>query len=177
MSILLILYYDIFLFINSRRKLFIQVTKFFIGEQMKVKSNRQNYELYHRGFYGNRLRIWNSYDEILQDKYDRRGSRLCLLWWRRSYAGNRMSFDRPKATIEQAYGLFEGTLEDFRTITILSYTPQAEALYRQWRGQRIRLSTHDLRIAAICGSQSATLISRNRRDLGSVPGLAVEFWG
>ena len=35
---------------------------------------------------------------------------------------------RAKATIERAYELFEQTLEDFRTITVLSYTPQAEAL-------------------------------------------------
>jgi hypothetical protein len=34
-------------------------------------------------------------------------------------------------------------------MTVLSYTPQADALYRQWRHQRIRVGTHDLRIAAV----------------------------
>ena len=62
-------------------------------------------------------------------------------------------------------------------MTVLSYTPQADALYRQWRHQRIRVGTHDLRIGAICVAHVATLISRNRRDFGQVPGLRVEFWG
>jgi len=48
--------------------------------------------------------------------------------------------------------------------------------YRQWRQQNIRVSTHDLRIAAICVAHSARLISRNRQDFERVPGLTVEFW-
>jgi tRNA(fMet)-specific endonuclease VapC len=61
-------------------------------------------------------------------------------------------------------------------VTVLSYTPHAETLYQQWRQQRLRLPTHDLRIAAICVAHVATLISRNRRDFAQVPGLQVEFW-
>ena len=30
-------------------------------------------------------------------------------------------------------------------VIVLSYTPQADALYHDWRHQRIRVSTHDLR--------------------------------
>jgi tRNA(fMet)-specific endonuclease VapC len=81
-----------------------------------------------------------------------------------------------RITIERAYELFERTLQDLREVTILSYTPQAEALFQQWRRQKLRLPTHDLRIAAICVAHSATLISRNRRDFERVPGLAVEYW-
>jgi tRNA(fMet)-specific endonuclease VapC len=83
---------------------------------------------------------------------------------------------RSKISIERAYELFEKTLNDFRRIQVLSYTPQAESLYQGWRQQRIRISTHDLRIAAICVAHSARLISRNRRDFERVPGLTVEFW-
>jgi predicted nucleic acid-binding protein len=50
-------------------------------------------------------------------------------------------------------------------VTVLSYTPQADTLYLQWRHQRIRVGTHDLRIAAICVAHGATLISRNRQDV------------
>lgn len=39
------------------------------------------------------------------------------------------------------------------------------------------VSTHDLRIAAICMDRSATLISRNRKDFDRVPGLSVTYWG
>ena len=40
---------------------------------------------------------------------------------------------RGKASITRAYGLFEETFKDFRRLHILSHTPQAEALYQQWR--------------------------------------------
>lgn len=81
-----------------------------------------------------------------------------------------------KLTVEQAYELFEATLIVFRQIVVLPYTAKAETLYHQWRSQKIRLGTHDLRIAAICVAHSATLISRNRQDFEQVPGLQIEYW-
>ncbi len=83
---------------------------------------------------------------------------------------------RSSVSIARAYELFEETFRDFRRIHILSYTPQTESLYQQWRQQDIRIATHDLRIAAICVAHAASLISRNRRDFERVPGLMVEFW-
>jgi len=83
---------------------------------------------------------------------------------------------KAKITIEQAYQFFEQTLKDIRELTVLSYTPQAEVQYQEWRKQKLRGSTHDLRIAAICIAHSVTLVTRNRRDFEHVPGLSVEFW-
>lgn len=83
---------------------------------------------------------------------------------------------KAKVSLERAYELLEEALNDFRRVKVLSYSSQAESLYRQWQQQRIRISTHDLRIAAICVVHDATLISRNRRDFQRVPGLMVEFW-
>ena len=83
---------------------------------------------------------------------------------------------RADAGITRAYELFEETFRDFRRLHILSHTPQAEALYQQWRQQGVRIATHDLRIAATCVAHGAKLISRNRRDFERVPGLMVEFW-
>ena len=83
---------------------------------------------------------------------------------------------RANATITRAYELFEETFRDFRRLHILSHTPQAEALYQQWRQEGIRIATHDLRIAALCVALAARLISRNRRDFEALPGLMVEFW-
>ena len=77
-----------------------------------------------------------------------------------------------RVSLSDAYNLFEQTLRDVQQMTVLSYTPQADALYRQWRHQRIRVGTHDLR----CVAHVATLISRNQRDFGQIPGLRVEFW-
>jgi tRNA(fMet)-specific endonuclease VapC len=72
--------------------------------------------------------------------------------------------------------LFEQTLADIREVKVLSFTPQADALLEDWRKKKIRGSTHDLRIAAICVVNSATLVTRNRRDFQDIPGLSVEFW-
>ena len=83
---------------------------------------------------------------------------------------------RANVSIPRAYKLFEETFTDFRSIQVLSYTSQADALYQRWRQQGIRIATHDLRIAATCVAHAAILISRNRIDFEQVPGLQVEFW-
>ena len=56
---------------------------------------------------------------------------------------------KAKITIEQAYQFFEQTLKDIRELTVLSYTPQAEVQYHEWRKQKLRGSTHDLRRFAL----------------------------
>jgi tRNA(fMet)-specific endonuclease VapC len=81
-----------------------------------------------------------------------------------------------KIGIERAYELLGQTFSDLRSLQILSYTSAAEALYQSWRQAKLRGSTHDLRIAAICIVHRARLISGNRRDFERVPGLSVEFW-
>ena len=83
---------------------------------------------------------------------------------------------KSRISIDQAYQLFEETIRDLRRLQILSYTVEAERAYQRLREGGVRISTHDLRIAAICLVHRAKLISRNRRDFERVPGLAVEFW-
>lgn len=83
---------------------------------------------------------------------------------------------KARINLERAYELFQETFSKTRWLQILSFTSSAESLYQQWRQQGIRVSTHDLRIAAICVASNAKLISRNRRDFELVPGLVVEFW-
>ncbi len=62
---------------------------------------------------------------------------------------------KSKVAIDHAYKLFEQTFSDLRRIRMLSYSSQADAVYR-WRQGGIRISTHDLRIAAICVAHEAT---------------------
>lgn len=83
---------------------------------------------------------------------------------------------KTRISIERAYELFDRTFSDLRRVQTLRYTTEAESLFREWRRAKIRVSTHDLRIAAICAAHSVTLVSRNRRDFEKIPGLAVEFW-
>src|SRR5437773_6847089 len=78
---------------------------------------------------------------------------------------------KARVTIEQAYLLFEQTLDDIRELQILSISEHAERLLQEWRKKKTRGSTHDLRIAAISVVNSATLVSRNRRDFQNIPGL------
>src|SRR5262245_50156268 len=83
---------------------------------------------------------------------------------------------KARVTIEQAYLLFEQTLDDLGEVKVLSFTEAADALVKEWRRKKIRGSTHDLRIAASCVTSSSTLVTRNRRDFEKIPGLSVEFW-
>ena len=78
-------------------------------------------------------------------------------------------------TVARAYELLELSVNDFQRLTVVSYTDGADRRFQDFR-RRIRVSTHDLRIAAICMDHSATLVSRNRRDFEQIPGLSVEFW-
>jgi predicted nucleic acid-binding protein len=81
-----------------------------------------------------------------------------------------------KLSLEQAYGYFERSVERVRRLRMLSYTAEADLHFQQWRKQKFRIATHDLRIAAICIAHNVTLVTRNRRDFEPIPNLSVEFW-
>jgi len=83
---------------------------------------------------------------------------------------------RPGVGLEHAYQRFAEAVETLRLVQILHYDSQAQGLFSEWRKQGSRVSTHDLRIAAVCVVHSAKLVSRNRKDFQDVPGLDVEFW-
>jgi tRNA(fMet)-specific endonuclease VapC len=83
---------------------------------------------------------------------------------------------KAKISITYAYTLFEMTFQDFQRLPILSYTAEADAIFQEWRRQKIRVSTHDMRIGAISIVHQATLVSRNRKDYERLPGLQVEYW-
>lgn len=59
---------------------------------------------------------------------------------------------------------------------LLDFSEQAVDRFEELKGQRLRISTMDLKIAAIVLTEGATLLSRNLRDFGKVPGLQVEDW-
>ena len=47
---------------------------------------------------------------------------------------------------------------------------------RRLRDQRIRIGTHDLKIASIVLAHDATLLTRNTVDFAKVPGLRIQNW-
>lgn len=67
-------------------------------------------------------------------------------------------------------------IEYFASVTIIDYTPQIDALVVELRKQGLRIGTQDLRIAASALARGATIVSRNTRDFGQVPGLKIEDW-
>jgi tRNA(fMet)-specific endonuclease VapC len=59
---------------------------------------------------------------------------------------------------------------------VLRFDAAAADTYDNLRGQKIRVGSHDLKIAAICLVNDATLLSSNLVDFQQVPGLRVEDW-
>jgi len=74
------------------------------------------------------------------------------------------------------YERLRETIQFFATVRILSYDLAAVAQFETLRRQGLRIGTQDLRIAAICLTQQATLATRNQRDFSLVPGLSIEDW-
>jgi tRNA(fMet)-specific endonuclease VapC len=75
-----------------------------------------------------------------------------------------------------AYGYLLESLLDFCNLNLINFDPAAVEQFQQFRRQKIRIGTQDLKIASIAISQQATLLTRNYRDFVQVPGLLVEDW-
>jgi tRNA(fMet)-specific endonuclease VapC len=75
-----------------------------------------------------------------------------------------------------AYRTLQMTLDDLKTFPILPFSDMARDYYRELLQQKIRVGSHDLRIAAIVQAVDGVLVTRNRRDFERVPGLPIEDW-
>ncbi len=75
-----------------------------------------------------------------------------------------------------AYARLKTNLETFRGVPVLPFDAQAATHFARLRDNKIRIGTMDLKIAAICLAQDATLLTRHLRDFGRVPGLRAEDW-
>ena len=83
---------------------------------------------------------------------------------------------RSDEEVVRAYHNLLATSLYFRTIMIIGFDEQAQTIFRRLRVQGIRIGTQDLRIAAIALSRGATLVTRNVRDLATVPSLNIADW-
>jgi tRNA(fMet)-specific endonuclease VapC len=59
---------------------------------------------------------------------------------------------------------------------VLPFDEAAAREYGRLASGRLRVATMDLRIASIALSRGLTLLTRNRRDFGKIPGLSTEDW-
>ena len=76
----------------------------------------------------------------------------------------------------RGYTLLLEILQGFASAPVLPFDAEAIAIFDELRGQRVRVSTMDLRIAAIAISRNLVLLTRNVRDFSKVPKLVTEDW-
>jgi tRNA(fMet)-specific endonuclease VapC len=75
-----------------------------------------------------------------------------------------------------AYDRLVALFSFFARWKIVQFDQAAADEFKRLRGQRIRIGTMDLKIAAIALVSDALLLSANLRDFQQVPNLRVENW-
>lgn len=78
--------------------------------------------------------------------------------------------------LARAYQRLVDTVRTMARLTILPFTIPAIARYQQLIRLRLKVGRMDLRIAASVLEHGGTLVTRNTRDFGRVPGLVIEDW-
>ena len=76
----------------------------------------------------------------------------------------------------EAYKFLQQNMDRYCTAKIIAYDQSASEDFLRLRQAQVRIGTQDLKIAAICLANNATLLSRNLKDFRQVPGLNVEDW-
>ncbi len=76
----------------------------------------------------------------------------------------------------RAYALLQQHIKTFDGTPVWAYSELASSEFERLRQAKVRVGTKDLRIAAICLANDATLLTRNAKDFGQVPGLKFEDW-
>jgi tRNA(fMet)-specific endonuclease VapC len=83
---------------------------------------------------------------------------------------------RTGANAIRGYALLLALLQEYQAAPVLPFDTGAAAVFDGLRAQRVRVSTMDLRIAAIALSRGLVLLTRNVADFSRVPGLVTEDW-
>ncbi len=91
-------------------------------------------------------------------------------------AHNFINRARTNTDMLRGYNLLLEIFQGFASAPVLPFDAEAIAIFDELRGQRVRVSTMDLRIAAIAMSRNLVLLTRNVRDFSKVPELVTEDW-
>ena len=76
----------------------------------------------------------------------------------------------------RAYASFQKTIAAFHEFSILAFDAEAAEVFHKLKSEHPRTGTMDLKIAAICMTNEATLLTRNVGDFENITGLSVENW-
>ncbi len=91
-------------------------------------------------------------------------------------AHNFINRAQTSANVIRGYALLLEILEGFAAAPVLPFDAGAISVFDQLRGNRVRVSTMDLRIAVIAMSRNLVLLTRNVSDFSKVPDLLMEDW-
>ena len=76
----------------------------------------------------------------------------------------------------RGYELLFNVIDDYRKFPLLPFDAAALAIFDKLKAAKTRISTPDLRIAAIALAHDLTLVTRNKSDFEKVPNLRIEDW-
>jgi len=79
-------------------------------------------------------------------------------------------------SLAHVYEQMTATVRHLSQVRILSFTEPAIRRYDDLLALKLNVGKMDLRIAAIALEHGATVVTRNVRDFGRVPGLTLEDW-
>ncbi len=74
------------------------------------------------------------------------------------------------------YAKFQRQVEAFADWTVLPWEADCAELFLDFRRQRLRIGSLDLKIGCIVIVHDATLLTRNARDFAEAPSLRFENW-
>ena len=105
-------------------------------------------------------------------------SQLSIISFHEQVIGAHSFINRAQTNTDMArgYTLLLETLNSFAKAPVLPFDAKAIAIFDEMRNQKVRVSTMDLRIAAIAISNNLVLLTRNTGDFSKVPSLITEDW-
>jgi tRNA(fMet)-specific endonuclease VapC len=91
-------------------------------------------------------------------------------------AHNAITQAKTPAAVVRGYRSLSAMLAVLSSFPVLPFDGPAAVVFDQLKAQKVRIGTMDLRIAAIALARGLTVVTRNARDFGQVPGLRLEDW-
>jgi tRNA(fMet)-specific endonuclease VapC len=85
---------------------------------------------------------------------------------------------RPLTGVQRVrrYELLVQTVQLLFRFPIVEFDAASESHFQQLRALRLRVRVPDLKIAAVALANQVTLLTRNKRDFGQVPGILLDDW-